>query len=690
MTNIESRKPTGEIQKWKTDPRLFQESASRAIRNLNDGLIELIWNSYDAFRFREKEKSPVVHITYQKVDKTFLLEVRDEASGATEEDLVQALTMGAESPERLDDERARSFFGLGLKQTLLALADMNKDCSVITIKDGLRHETNIWPEGVEWAAPARIGDQNRRLFSVKFHLKKDRIKDAPRNHKQLADVLTKDFRLKFILPIADGSHKQYFHPVLTLYVHPSPDALQQYLIDGTKKDTIQIIRTPPTFQLRQKLSKRLPSPHKESCKLIIFKSDKPFEFGTKDPLKPGGILIADQPVTYDLTYANLQVYFGDKIYRYVGVLNCNCIGDAICEYNKAIRSGKSAEPIFDTDRRNLNQSHSLINGIYRFLRNELRSLVRKDHPESGPENLTKTAGKVLDQMSEAFNTFYEDFVDAGGNIESDKGGDKKPEKEKDEKRKPQSKKETSIEYPHAFGFIHQERTIRIHQGRKRTLRLYAKIGEGIQLGKSLVVTLKCSDRNVIRIFPDEIEMDSMVAKEGIVLSVFITIKAELPDQYVQLFARADNGQSATVNILTLQPPKGSPDIQFEFDDSQKPPNDKRCVYYDDKEALVIYLKDKLLAKHWENGRGQSRPEFWNLSVEYFLDGATQVILTNYFYAVKNVLESQNPAPIELYQMFITHLDKVRTQLSPLLHHVVLKYQDRLIKSLEKETKKISK
>ncbi len=690
MAQTGTRKPTGKIQKWETVPRLFQEIATRAIRNLNDGLIELIWNSYDAYRFRAKEKSPIVHIVYQKVNGSFSIEVRDEASGATKKDLTQALTMGAESPERLDDERVRSFFGLGLKQTLLALADMNEDCSVVTIKDGLRHQTHIWPEGVEWETPTMVGDHHRTLFTVKFYLKKEREKDAPKSHVQLANVLSKDFRLKFILPMGDGYHKNYTWPVLTILVHSNFNALKKYLMDGTKKDTIQVIISPSKFQLRQKINKKLPTPHKADCRLIIYKADKPFKFGTKDPLKPGGILIADQPVTYDLTYVNLQMHFGEKIYRYVGLLNCTCIGDAINNYNKALRFGKSEEPIFDTDRRYLNQRHPLISELYRFLKNELRDLVRRDHPESGPKNLTKTSEKVLDQMSEAFNTFFEDYVDAGGRIESNKGGVKKRERKKDQKSKIRSTEDHTIEYPLAFGFLNQERTLRIFQGRKRTLRLYAKLNEGIQPGELLRVDLRSSDPNALHIYPSAIEMDSTVAKEGIVLSRFIIVKAELPDQYVKLSARANNGQSAEVKILTLQPPKGSPDIQFEFDDSQSPPSDKRCIYHDDREMLVIYLKDKLLTRHWENGRGQSSPIFWNLCVEYFLDGATQVVLTNYFYSLRNILESQKPPPMELYHEFINHMDSVRAQLSPLLHEIITKYQDQLIKSLEVETPRKSK
>ncbi|MFX0172454.1 MAG: ATP-binding protein [Candidatus Hodarchaeota archaeon] len=238
ITQAETRKPPKTIEQWKTDPRLFQEIATRAIRNLNDGLIELIWNSYDAYRFRAKEKSPIVHIVYQRYFWTFSIDVRDEASGATRDDLAQALTMGAESPERLDDERVRSFFGLGLKQTLLALADMDRNCSVVTIKDGLRHQTQIFRQGVAWEEPTRVGDVNRTLFSVKFYLKKDRVKEVPKNHKSLADILAKDFRLKFILPTADGSHKKYIHPVLTILVHPSVSALEKYLSDGTHKDTV--------------------------------------------------------------------------------------------------------------------------------------------------------------------------------------------------------------------------------------------------------------------------------------------------------------------------------------------------------------------------------------------------------------------------------------------------------------------
>ncbi|MFX0172455.1 MAG: hypothetical protein ACFE9L_11080 [Candidatus Hodarchaeota archaeon] len=445
--------------------------------------------------------------------------------------------------------------------------------------------------------------------------------------------------------------------------------------------------SPPKLQFVQKLNKKLPTPHKADCNLIILKVDKSLEFGTKDPLKPGGILIADQPVTYDLTYANLHIHFGEKIYRYVGLLNCSCIGDAISEYNKALRSGKSVPPIFDTDQRSLNQNHPLISEIYRFLKNELRGLVRRDHPESGPRNLTETSGKVLDQMSETFNTFFEDYVDAGGRIESEEGGTKKRERKKEEKGKITPEKDISIDYPLDFGFMNQERTLRIYQGRKRHLRLYAKLNEGINLGEVLRVDLRSSDPNALKIYPSIVEMDSMIAKEGIVLSQFITAKAELPDKFVKLSARVENGQSAEVKIWTLQPPKGSPDIQFELDDSQVPPGDKRCIFYDDREVLVVYLKDKLLSSFWEDGRGQSRPEFWNLCVEYFLDGATQVVLTNHFYALRNILESHNPPPIELYHTFIAEMDKVRTQLSPLLHEIVIKYRDQLVKSLDIESQK---
>ena len=125
-------------------PRIIEESAKATIRNLIDGIVELITNSDDSYK-RLEEGHEVsgkieIYVNREKGGICKNLRVKDWAEGMTSQELESAITFGGETSGFHKGRSVRGFFGRGLKETIIALGEGE----IKTVKNGKLTKTKLW------------------------------------------------------------------------------------------------------------------------------------------------------------------------------------------------------------------------------------------------------------------------------------------------------------------------------------------------------------------------------------------------------------------------------------------------------------------------------------------------------------------------------------------------------------------
>jgi len=124
------------------DSRIVEQMSKATIKNLIDGIVELVANSDDSYRRLEGKGQNVsgkieIHVIRQKGGICKNLIVTDFAEGMSREELEDAIVFAGETKLGAS---IRGLFGRGLKETIMALGEGE----IKTIKEGKYSTTRLW------------------------------------------------------------------------------------------------------------------------------------------------------------------------------------------------------------------------------------------------------------------------------------------------------------------------------------------------------------------------------------------------------------------------------------------------------------------------------------------------------------------------------------------------------------------
>lgn len=127
------------------DPRIIVQLANVTVKNLVDGIVELLTNSDDSYRRAEHKDIEIpgemeIYVSRKKRGACERLVVKDFAEGMNNLELEKSLVFAAETSGLAEGKSVRGLFGRGLKETMLALGEGE----IKTIKDGKISRTRLW------------------------------------------------------------------------------------------------------------------------------------------------------------------------------------------------------------------------------------------------------------------------------------------------------------------------------------------------------------------------------------------------------------------------------------------------------------------------------------------------------------------------------------------------------------------
>lgn len=129
------------------NPKIVQQLAKATVKNIVDGIVELVTNSDDSYKRLEEKGLPVngkisIYVNRKKGGICERLVVKDFGEGMTKEKLEKAIEYAGETSGFEEGRSVRGFFGRGLKETIVALGEG----AIRTAKDGVLCGTRIWTD----------------------------------------------------------------------------------------------------------------------------------------------------------------------------------------------------------------------------------------------------------------------------------------------------------------------------------------------------------------------------------------------------------------------------------------------------------------------------------------------------------------------------------------------------------------
>jgi hypothetical protein len=202
------------------NPKLMHQISNSTIRDIYDGLVELITNSDDSYRRMEAQNGKIeIYVKRGKNGKCEQITVKDYAEGMSKDELEDAIVFGAETSGRNKGKSVRGFFGRGLKEAIIAMGEGE----IKTVKDGVLSKTIIrtnpqdkQPEYDDEMlnATSKTTSPNGTKISIKITNPKfkseipkcDTFEERLKSHYALRDIFASDKR-EIVLTFDDQNNK---------------------------------------------------------------------------------------------------------------------------------------------------------------------------------------------------------------------------------------------------------------------------------------------------------------------------------------------------------------------------------------------------------------------------------------------------------------------------------------------------
>ena len=369
------------VKRLQVDDSIVKTLSIATIKNLIDGVVELITNSDDSYKRIEESGDNVsgrieIYVNREKggICKNFI--IKDYAEGMTKEELEKALVFAGKTKT---GKSIRGLFGRGLKETIIALGEGE----ITTIKKHKLTKTRLWLDSATQFAQY---DDESLLFSedtdqddgttISIKITNDKIKIPA--CKKFTEQLTSHFALRDI----NSSQSRD----ITLRF----EELKNKLTDQKK-----IKFSNPEGKKVITIEKRLPG-FGDKVILTIYESNHALDSPRFNPFGLAGILINTGGAILD---NQLFRFENDPEARYF-------YGEAVCEeLEDRLRKGETG--ILDPNRGGLEWKHDYSKSLSKIIEEVLEPLILKKKEELKEEDPKKevkeSTKKILRKLCNLLN-----------------------------------------------------------------------------------------------------------------------------------------------------------------------------------------------------------------------------------------------------------------------------------------------
>ena len=370
------------------DSRIVEQMSKATIKNLIDGIVELVTNSDDSYKRLEGKGQNVsgkieIHVIRQKGGICKNLIVTDFAEGMSREELEDAIVFAGETKLGAS---IRGLFGRGLKETIMALGEGE----IKTIKDGKYCTTRLWydqklhkPQYDDeiLSKTYDTGEPSGTCIDIKITNEKIRIT----TYENFKDQLIKHFALRDI--------------------NSSPNR-KIILIFKELKNTLKY--TTELKFLRQEGKKVFEGKRNipgfgDEVGITVYESPEPLESPRNNPfglagilIKTGGCILDNQLFKFDTDPAGFYFF-----------------GEAICS-NLEKRLRKGEKEILDPNRNGLELRHEYSKALAKVIEGALEPLIlekRKSIESTPKKELKSTTKKMLKKLCNLLNEMAQQELD---------------------------------------------------------------------------------------------------------------------------------------------------------------------------------------------------------------------------------------------------------------------------------------
>jgi len=366
------------------NPRIVEQLARATVKNLVDGIVELITNSDDSYRRLEELHQNVsgeieIYVEREKYGICKKLTVKDKAEGMSKKELQKAIEFGGETSGFTEGRSVRGLFGRGLKETIIALGEGH----ITSIKEGKKVSTRLWldkkskkpqyDDELLNREESIIGRDNGTEINITVTNDRIRIPD----YKKFKEQVTTHYALR---DINSASNRK-----ITLVF----DDLKR-----KQKNTVYIKFHPPTGE--KILEKELTLPlFGDKVIIRIYESPTPLSYQRNNPYGLAGILIKTTGAILD----NQLFKFENEPAAYY------FFGEAIC-IGLEERLKKGETELIDQNRGGLEWRHDYCSALARIIEKELEPLIlrkKKDLQKTPPREVKESTKKMLRKLCNILN-----------------------------------------------------------------------------------------------------------------------------------------------------------------------------------------------------------------------------------------------------------------------------------------------
>ncbi len=370
------------------DSRIVEQMSKATIKNLIDGIVELVTNSDDSYRRLEGKGQNVsgkieIHVIRQKGGICKKLIVKDFAEGMSREELENAITFAGETKLGAS---IRGLFGRGLKETIMALGEGE----VKTIKEGKYSATRLWydqkihrPQYDDEILSKTCYTSEPSGTCINIKITNEKIKIT--TYENFKDQLIKHFALRDI--------------------NSSPNRKVILIFEELKnkiKHIVDLKFLKPEGKKVFEDKKNLPG-FGDGVKIVIYESTEPLESPRNNPfglagilIKTGGCILDNQLFKFDNDPAGFYFF-----------------GEAICpNLEKRLRKGE--KEILDPNRNGLEWRHDYSKALAKVIEGALEPLILEKRKviESPPKKeLKSSTKKMLKKLCNLLNELAQQELD---------------------------------------------------------------------------------------------------------------------------------------------------------------------------------------------------------------------------------------------------------------------------------------
>ncbi|PKP57702.1 hypothetical protein CVT91_10030 [Candidatus Atribacteria bacterium HGW-Atribacteria-1] len=370
------------------DSRIVEQMSKATIKNLIDGIVELVTNGDDSYRRLEGKGQNVsgkieIHVIRQKGGICKKLIVTDFAEGMSREELEDAIIFAGETKLGAS---IRGLFGRGLKETIMALGEGE----VKTIKKGKYSTTRLWfdqklhkPQYDDEILSKTCDTSEPSGTCIDIKITNEKIKIT--TYENFKDQLIKHFALRDI--------------------NSSPNR-KIILIFKELKNTLKY--TTELKFLRQEDKKVFEGKRNipgfgDEVGITVYESPEPLESPRNNPfglagilIKTSGCILDNQLFKFDTDPAGFYFY-----------------GEATC-YGLEKRLRKGEKEILDPNRNGLEWRHDYSKVLAKVIEGALEPLIlekRKTIESTPKKELKSTTKKMLKKLCNLLNEMAQQELD---------------------------------------------------------------------------------------------------------------------------------------------------------------------------------------------------------------------------------------------------------------------------------------